>query len=66
MSHSSPFPIQISIRSKLCHFSHDKTIAPPLSAISPTPSPGKYIRDQNEYVAGPASIPLKTSLPDAP
>jgi hypothetical protein len=62
---SSHLPIQTSIRSKLCHLSHERTIAPPLSAISPTPNHGKYIKDQNGYDDGHASIPLKTFLPDA-
>jgi len=62
---SSHFPIQTSIRSKFCHLFHDKTIAPPLSAISPTPNQGKYIKDQNGYDDGHASIPLKTFFPDA-
>ena len=41
INHSSPLPIQISIRSRLCPLSHESTIAPPLSAISPSPSSGK-------------------------
>lgn len=66
MSPSSPLPIQTSIRSKRSPLSHESTMAPPLSAISPSPSSGKYIGVPKGYDAGHANIPLNTFLPEAP
>ncbi len=41
LSHDSPCPIQISIRSYACPPENASTIAPHRSSTVPTPSPGK-------------------------